>query len=1509
MRKHILSLIFILFAVAVYGQYSRDGKGIKFIQLEGCKKNSDGSTCDSCFVITNGLNGKLNRCVHISQLRQLINGGGGMDSTYLIDNEDGTYSMFNENGDEYQFGYTLDVSANGDTLFLEDMDGHIADYLLASDFDNQTLSWDPATKSLGIANGNTVILNGLNGIYGGSGVVPDSTYANVEQDSTFAIGAFPSLPGTNNSDRGIILGGTYVGLQGIHFFGGQKLTGRYGNGRITCDDVKFKVSNPFTPYVNEISMTEDLISLSRSNFGSIQMTDSLNIIYPNIWQASNTLGLEINGTRGTDGQVLTSYGSYAVWADPCCDTMEAGGGVDSISLGISGNVMTMGVNALTDTSLIIGELNTNLSGNIITTEVNNVIDTTLSVGNVTSSLSGTILTTSVNGVSDTAQLSGILSSTTNVLTYANPVLTSTVNGVTDTALVSISGVANVDLDLSGNVITSVVDGVSDTSLVIGELNTNLSGNVLTTEANNVTDTSLVIGSNVLSWNATDKILTSSINGVSDTSFVTGLNGIYSGSGNVPDGTYSELLTNEEFAIGYFTDFGFSILPSIDRGVYLKTNGTYIVGGDSTNTVRNSAEFLTDGIQIWSDTASMESRIFVNKDSLVNRVMYTANNEGGRIGMWGDSMKLQQDYNNLIIQCPSITLNDHGGTGRGTSGMVWHSNGTSGYWDNVSGGASSNTLSLSGNTMTSNVDGVIDTSLVIGEATISHQTNLNVLELEINNITDSCLLIHNFTLGVVGNTLTSTINGVPASTTVILKDSLELSGNTMQLMVNGVYDTCVVIGELNTNLSGNILTTEVNNVADTTLVVGSNVLTFAGDSLSVTINDVQSNKVYLPNVTDTDDQYIDTLDIISDSLRISLDSDGEAAKTVDLSGYLDNTDAQTLSWNGGTGEITISGGNTVDLDGRYLQSEVDGSTSNEIQTLSITGGGGTINLSLGGGSVTLNDSSSTNEIQQIDTFDLSGNTLRLSLSADNVAFKSVDLSGYLDNTDTQDLSITGGGGTIRLVDGGSVVLNDSSATNELQTLSWNGTNGELTVTPAGNTVDLDGRYLQSEVDGSTTNEIQVIDTFNRSNDTIYLSLSQDGQAQKYVTIPADSDNQTVDTFDINNNYLRISLEDDGVILDSVNLAAYLDNTDSQQVDTFEVSGDTLKLSLSGDGEPYNYVVLPASGGSVSSITPAQITSDQDNYNPTGFDDATIVRISGDDGLRAITSLAAQDDGEEKVIINVGDYPIYFPGEHPDGVDSNRITSGADIWLWKNEKITALYDNTANRWVLSKGSRLERPSNGIMRQHSLFSTNTGDYPDFATNTTRSGGLGGVGASSFPTISPAALHINTATSAGGTACIGYPKSSYTESRATYDATTISACFALTDTSTSTDRYIIYVDWATGSATTSEGSNNTFGLRYCDSLNSGMFQLYNINNTGTLTTADLSYDVPEDKLMRITLEVNLQTTEMRCYIDEEYAGRLTVSVSSSSTQAPRMMIRKTAGTTLRYCLINEFSSRCIRK
>ena len=86
---------------------------------------------------------------------------------------------------------------------------------------------------------------------------------------------------------------------------------------------------------------------------------------------------------------------------------------------------------------------------------------------------------------------------------------------------------------------------------------------------------------------------------------------------------------------------------------------------------------------------------------------------------------------------------------------------------------------------------------------------------------------------------------------------------------------------------------------------------------------------------------------------------------------------------------------IKFDGK-LSSEVDGSTTNELQTISTTGAAGNITLSNSGGTLNLNvndaDASTTNEIQDLS---LSGNTL--SLSSDVTTVDISQATAVLANT--------------------------------------------------------------------------------------------------------------------------------------------------------------------------------------------------------------------------------------------------------------------------------------------------------------------------------------------------------------------------------------------------------------------------------------------------------------------------------------------------------------------------------
>lgn len=113
---------------------------------------------------------------------------------------------------------------------------------------------------------------------------------------------------------------------------------------------------------------------------------------------------------------------------------------------------------------------------------------------------------------------------------------------------------------------------------------------------------------------------------------------------------------------------------------------------------------------------------------------------------------------------------------------------------------------------------------------------------------------------------------------------------------------------------------------------------------------------------TDDQKVDTFTIVSNVLRLSLESDAEPFKSVNLAPYLDNTDAQDLSLTGNTLSLT-GDGTTVDLSG-YLD-------NTDAQALGYTANTGVLTLT-GSASVTIKVS----DLYTVETFSslTTGNTV-------------------------------------------------------------------------------------------------------------------------------------------------------------------------------------------------------------------------------------------------------------------------------------------------------------------------------------------------------------------------------------------------------------------------------------------------------------------------------------------------------------------------------------------------------
>ena len=97
----------------------------------------------------------------------------------------------------------------------------------------------------------------------------------------------------------------------------------------------------------------------------------------------------------------------------------------------------------------------------------------------------------------------------------------------------------------------------------------------------------------------------------------------------------------------------------------------------------------------------------------------------------------------------------------------------------------------------------------------------------------------------------------------------------------------------------------------------------------------------------------------------------------------------------------------------------------------------------------------------------------------------------------------------------------------------------------------------------------------------------------------------------------------------------------------------------------------------SITPSQITSDQNNYNPTGLSTASTLRISTD-ATRNITGLQGGSNGRALLLHNIGSNSLVLPNESGSSDAANRFDVGSDITIGSKGLAILQYDSTSSRW---------------------------------------------------------------------------------------------------------------------------------------------------------------------------------------------------------------------------------------
>jgi hypothetical protein len=98
-----------------------------------------------------------------------------------------------------------------------------------------------------------------------------------------------------------------------------------------------------------------------------------------------------------------------------------------------------------------------------------------------------------------------------------------------------------------------------------------------------------------------------------------------------------------------------------------------------------------------------------------------------------------------------------------------------------------------------------------------------------------------------------------------------------------------------------------------------------------------------------------------------------------------------------------------------------------------------------------------------------------------------------------------------------------------------------------------------------------------------------------------------------------------------------------------------------------------------ITPPQLTAAVNDYTPTGWDGADVVRVSSD-ASRNVTGAGPNTTQKRKTIINVGSNDVVIKHQDAGSLAGNRFlnATGADITLGADDWVHLFYDGVTQRW---------------------------------------------------------------------------------------------------------------------------------------------------------------------------------------------------------------------------------------
>ena len=326
-----------------------------------------------------------------------------------------------------------------------------------------------------------------------------------------------------------------------------------------------------------------------------------------------------------------------------------------------------------------------------------------------------------------------------------------------------------------------------------------------------------------------------------------------------------------------------------------------------------------------------------------------------------------------------------------------------------------------------------------------------------------------------------------------------------------------------------------------------------------------------------------------------------------------------------------------------------------------------------------------------------------------------------------------------------------------------------------------------------------------------------------------------------------------------------------------------------------------------ITPALLTATAHNYYPAGFGSATIVRVSGNDGIQMITGFHAETNGEEKTIANIGNHPFYLAPEHSGSLAENRISYVEEVMIPPGGACRIIYDGVASRW---RPVDPPCPNYTNLPRSVHYDKSAGKPHEGPSDDIHMGTFGPLPQSvALPSAtSPfSSWYFNTGTATTGGMGFFYSK---TTERMTFvgAAHTVGKMHIKTPAvlSDDTDTYYIFLRLASLPYSGFWDQNNSLGIRYRHNANNGKWQCYSRANntdvvldTGLLCQVDTEYD--------LTVTLNKSNTEATFFINGVVVGRINTNLPAPVSIGPSNHLEKLTGTSPRSMLVYRFMGAAI--